>query len=97
MNDKRTIIWMILFGLVRTFLARWSAQLESVLGHDVYVWLVAHGVESIVEWIIFGVPLAWSVLQKLQVIGWLKTALFMKSNAPIADIVKNAPGPDMAV
>lgn len=96
-DEKKPIYWMILFGIVRTFLARYSGEIEWLVGHDTFTWLVAHGIDSIVSWLIFAIPVAWTILQKMQVVGWLKTALHMNASQTPGDVVKNAPGPNLPV
>lgn len=111
-NSLRTLALMILFGITRAGLA-WLGG-----------WLNAHGVsdEGMLSFLLNDetaknvsaallslLPVAWTVAQKLQVMGWLKTKIqkamrvevaslaAMEEEPTPAEIITASPGPNFPV
>lgn len=98
-SDKKTVFWMILFGVVRSLLLWFGGKLQGwgVIDSETYGQLITEGTAQVVSYILLAGPIVWSVAQKLQVVEWLKTAFGMPSSSSIAEIPQNASGPGMSL
>jgi hypothetical protein len=97
MDKSKGVVWiMILFGFVRAALIYVGTRLEShgIIEHETFVQLIGEGATQIVGYLVIGLSLAWTVLQKKQVFGWLKTAPKMDKSSTPRDVIEAAPGPD---
>lgn len=95
-DGKKPLIYMIVFGIVRAFLA-WASGYAA--GHNwidptTHTRLLSEGAATTATWILAAVPVIWTVLQKTQVWGWVKTALQLdpRRTSP-GDVPSVAPGP----
>jgi hypothetical protein len=97
--DKKPLIFMIVFGLVRAALA-WASG--YVAGHgwidaDTHQRLLSEGTANVASFIVGLIPVVWTVLQKTQVWGWMKTRMHFSSSTTPADIITVAPGPNQPI
>lgn len=97
MNSKKTVWWMILFGIVRHVLTIGGAWLvaRGLIDEHTRARIVSEGVTDTVGWLLIAGAFAWSWLQKQQAWEWVRTALHLPNSTPVSDVPKIAPGPDM--
>jgi len=98
-DEKKPIYWMVLFGVCRWALGLIGMWLKTrgLIDDDTHRRMVSEGATDAAAYLLMLAPLVWTIAQKWQVIGWLKTALHMNAAQTPGDVVKNAPGPDMPV
>lgn len=98
-EEKKPIVWMILFGVSRhllTIIGTWMVS-RGLIDADTHERLVSEGAVQLAGIVLMALPVAWSVLQKVQVVSWLRTALHLTSSTPIGEIPKASAGPDMPI
>lgn len=98
-SEKKPIIWMILFGVIRALLAWFGGKLQGwgVIDAETHNRLLTEGTAQVVSYLLLAAPIIWSVLQKLQVWGWVKTALHLTSRTSAAEVPAIAAGPNIPV
>jgi len=87
-EEKKPLIWMILFGVSRHVLGIAGAWLASrgLIDEDTHQRILSEGASQLVGYLLMLAPIAWSVAQKLQVVGWIRKALHMNASASLADV-----------
>jgi hypothetical protein len=97
-DEKKPIIWMVLFGIARHVLGivgTWLAT-RGLIDADTHARIVSEGATELVGYLLMLVPIVWSVMQKLQVMKWLKTALHLDDDTTtVNEIPTKAPGSSM--
>lgn len=78
-GDRKPIVWMLLFGIIRHVLGIAGAWLASrgLIDADTHERLLSEGASQLVGYVLMALPIAWSIAQKLQVVRWLQTALHL--------------------
>lgn len=93
-EEKKPIVWMILFGVSRHLLGIAGAWLASrgLIDDDTHQRLMSEGASQLVGYALMLLPILWSVAQKFQMISWLRTAFHMNaSTSSFADIPQESP------
>lgn len=98
--QNKPIFMMVLFSLVRHWLTIAGTYLiargvidsgtQSLLASD-------HAATVLVGAIMTGAAMLWSLLQKKQMLGWIRTALHLPNASSVEAVAKSAPGPDVAI
>jgi hypothetical protein len=95
-KDTKPLVWMIVFGVVRTVIA-WVGgwmQNHGIIDPETHQRLLSEGVSQLVSWLFLAIPLVWTILQKTQVWGWVRTALHLPAGTSPGTIPTVSPGPD---
>lgn len=97
-DDKKTLAWMILFGIVRSALL-WAGgwlQAHGLIDADTHQRIMSEGVTKVVSYLLFIAPVAWSIAQKWQAMAWVRTALHLDPHTTSpGEVPVKSPGPDM--
>lgn len=91
---------MILFGIVRALMAAFGGWLygHGWIDPETHQRLISEGATRITGWVLMSIPLVWTVAQKWQVIGWVRTALHLDPKRySVGDVPTAAPGPNVAI
>jgi hypothetical protein len=98
-DDKKPLVYMILWGVVRHGLALAGMWLEShgLIDSQTHQRLLSEGVTEFVGYALMFASVAWSVLQKTQVWEWVKKSLHLPSVTTPAQALKATPGPDIPI
>ncbi len=99
-EEKKPIIWMILFGIVRALLVWLAAKLQDhgLIDAETQGRIINEGTAQVVGYVILGCVMIWSALQKKQVMGWVRTALGLDPKAANpGDIPTISEGPNIPI
>lgn len=91
-DEKKPILWMILFGISRHLLSIAGAWLASrgLIDAETHERILSEGASQLVGYIMMLVPIIWSVMQKFQVIARIKAALHLDAGATLAEVADEA-------
>jgi hypothetical protein len=111
MNDKRPLLWLIAFGVVRhtlVIVGMWLLR-RGWIDAETHEQFADPGTAiRLLSWLLIVAPIGWSALQKWQVWGWLRTKVvkIMQAEMTMAairtepspqTIIVASPGPDMPI
>ncbi len=100
MESKDSVWWyMVLFGVIRHVMGLVGMWLHTrgLIDADTHKKVVDDGTTQVVAYILMAAPFIWSILQKSQVIAWVKKALHLTAATTPREALKAAPGPDVPI
>lgn len=97
-NETKVALMMILWGVVRAFLSWAGGWLNGhgVIDDGVLAYLLKNEtVKNITASLLTLLPVLWTMAQKLQVVGWLKTKLHANSVSSLESLAAIEPEPSV--
>lgn len=99
-DEKKPIVWMVILGVVRHVLSiagTWMVS-RGLIDADTHQRIMNEGAVQLVGYVLMLAPIAWSVMQKYQVWGWVKTALHLdERRMTVGAIPAASAGPSMPI